>query len=91
MTDLASWLEPRLLEAPESLRDLILDEARATPTSRSPIPEALKDLGERMMEEAQSAPPTHDTAMLLLAADALMTFAVEAVAESDPEQLMEMK
>jgi hypothetical protein len=36
---------------------------------------------------AQSGPPSRETAITLLAADALMTFACEAMAEGAPERL----
>jgi len=61
---------------------------------RSPLPfplsAQLKDLAESLMEEAKSGPPTHDTAMTLLAADALITYACEVVAEQEPEKLGEV-
>ncbi len=42
------------------------------------------------MEEAKSGPAGHDTAMTLLAADALITYACEVVAEQEPERLGEV-
>jgi hypothetical protein len=39
---------------------------------------------------AKSAPPSRDTALTLLAADALITWACEAAAELEPQSLGEM-
>ena len=50
----------------------------------------LSTVAEALMLEAKSAPPTSDTAMTLLAADALITFACEAAAELDPGTLEEL-
>ncbi len=36
-------------------------------------------------------PASHDTALTLLAADALMTFACEAMAEAAPERLEDLR
>ena len=44
-----------------------------------------------MMIVARTGPPNHDTAMTLLAADALITCAGEAVAEQEPENLVELQ
>lgn len=44
-----------------------------------------------MLAEAMSASPTHATALTLLAADALMTFACEVVAETAPERLGDLR
>lgn len=51
---------------------------------------ALRDLAERLLPDAKSGPPTRDTALTLLAADALITLACEAAAEEAPERLGEM-
>ena len=68
-------------------------------TARSPRPVrqrledlagTLEDLAETLMEEAKSGPAGHDTAMTLLAADALITYACEVVAEREPERLGEV-
>ncbi len=44
-------------------------------------------LAEHLLAEALAGPPTRDQALSLLAADALMTFACEAMAERDPGAL----
>jgi hypothetical protein len=94
LTDLMSWLEPRLTEVPESLRTRILDAiagGRADGRTGGQTAEALRTAGEELMLEAKTAPPTYDTAMMLLAADALITFACEAVAEEEPQKLAELR
>ncbi len=106
-------MERRLVEAPASLRERILDAVRSYglgnrekgkgkstakvgddptfPVSRFPFPSFLREVADALVEEAQSAPPSRSTALTLLAADALVTLACEAVAESDPAQLAEMR
>jgi hypothetical protein len=46
--------------------------------------ERLRQLGDGLLAQAKSEPASRDTALTLLAADALMTFACEALAEVDP-------
>ena len=50
----------------------------------------LKTTAEQLMQQAQAGPPTRDTALALLAADALITFACEAAGEADPRSLLEL-
>jgi hypothetical protein len=91
------WLEPRLVEVPESLRRRIIAAVRETGNGKreagaadatlpvSPlVPETLKRAGENLLARARSGPASRETALTLLAADALMTFACEAMAELDP-------
>jgi hypothetical protein len=59
--------------------------------SRLTLHEELCRVGERLLAEAIGMPPSRDTAVTLLAADALMTFACEAMAEEAPERLGEMR
>jgi uncharacterized membrane protein len=59
--------------------------------SRFPFHDALREAAQSLIEEAKSAPPTRDTALTLLAADALITWACEAAAELDPGNLGEMR
>ncbi len=47
----------------------------------------LSEIAENLLSEAKSAPPSRDTALTLLTADALITYACEALAEGDPERL----
>lgn len=115
MSDLMNWLQPRLVDVPDSLRGRIVEAIKSGPASRSPRPQGwagaaeghtgeqeearakvpsisdqLASLAEALMQEAKSAPPTHETAMTLLTADALITFACEAVADLDPERLADI-
>ena len=92
------WLEPRLTDVPVSLRVVILDVVRSGSASRGQtggradgraLFVVLNGAAEELMLEAKSGPPTHDIAMRLLAADALITFAQEALAELEPERLAE--
>ncbi len=50
----------------------------------------LRQIGDGLLAEAQSGPPSRRTALTLLAADALMTWACEAQAELDPQGLASM-
>ena len=98
------WLEPRLRDVPSSLRERIVTAVREAgsgkreadgvgstlPASRFPLPDTLRAAGERLLGTARSAPPSRDTALTLLAADGLMTFACEALAEEAPERLGEL-
>ncbi len=51
----------------------------------------LTEIAETLLSEAKSAPPSRDTALTLLAADALITYACEALGEGEPERLGEMR
>lgn len=55
--------------------------------SRFPLPGQLREVAESLLSAAKSGPPTRDTALTLLAADALMTLACEVVAEVHPGAL----
>jgi len=75
------------------VRTRVLEAAAKQADSRSPIllHDQLKALAESLMEAAQSGPPDYDTAMTLLAADALITYACEIVADGEPEKLGELR
>ena len=47
-------------------------------------------MGEELLAEVKGGPATHDTALTLLAADALITLACEWVAETDPRALADL-
>jgi hypothetical protein len=92
------WLEPRLQGVPALLRERILEavnreteevkrDGDSRHASRFTLHQRLEALGKRLLAEAIALPPCHQTAVTLLAADALMTFACEALAESHPEAL----
>ncbi len=100
------WVETRLEGVPASLRERILaavpgeggrgkgegyDGHQPLPPSPFPLPQVLRHAGERLLASARSGPATRDTALTLLAADALMTLACEAVAEVAPERLGDLR
>ena len=99
MTGLSSWLEPRLEDAPATLRDRIIravadrtaDGRTGGRADGSSLYDQFAAVAEELMREAKSAPATRDTAMTLHAADALITFACEAAAETEPSQLSELR
>ncbi|MFQ6046718.1 MAG: hypothetical protein ACE5PT_10250 [Gemmatimonadales bacterium] len=62
-----------------------------SPDSRFPIPDSLRRLADSLLEQAKSTPPSRETALTLLAADALITWACEAVAEADPSAMGELR
>ena len=94
MRELEAWLTPRLAKVPRTLRERILSAVRSEsgelgvgPSSEgttpdSPLPVLLATHAESLLREAKSGPPTRETALTLLAADALITFAMEAEAEA---------
>jgi hypothetical protein len=88
----------RLGEAPQALCVRVLDAVRgggeegkgngedaglAEPLSPSPFSLRLRAAAERLLAETRSAPPSRDTALTLLAADALITLAVEAELDTE--------
>ena len=97
MSDLASWLEPRLANAPASLRERILGVLEAGnlrpgppgPAPRSPLPNQLHQLAEGLLESVKNA-GDGAVALDLLAADALITYACEALSERDPDGLADI-
>ena len=95
MSELSEWLEPRLTGAPSTLRERILAAVDADGDSPFPLPRSLlsdhlRDLAEQILEDVKNAGDSA-VALDLLAADALITFACEALAESDPGGLAEIK
>jgi hypothetical protein len=67
------------------LRERVLGAAqRATRNEQrgdGPLHDQLHRLAEGLLEDAKTGPPNHDTALTLLAADTLVTYACEAAAE----------
>jgi hypothetical protein len=95
-----SWLRPRLDRVPDSLRERIWRAVNAEGGRGKGegyeggsvlLPERLRRAGELLLAQAQSGPPSRETAITLLAADALMTLACQAMAEEAPERLGEMR
>lgn len=94
--NLDPWLAERLAGAPESLRERVVaalgeegrgkgeaDVGALLPASPSPLPAHLRSVAEQLVAQANSTPPSRDSALTLLAADALITLAVEAEAVSE--------
>jgi hypothetical protein len=65
---------------PPTLRRRLEEAVRQHPGPGRPA-EALLAAGRALLAEATDAPPTRETALTLLAADALVTFSCEAAAE----------
>jgi hypothetical protein len=93
LIEVRRWLEPRLRDIPASLRDRIVQafEAHASPDASSPA-HSLRTVANALLEEAkQGHGGGRDVALTLLAADALVTYACEVTAETDPDQLGELR
>lgn len=91
MSAVEDWLGPRLEGVAGSLRERILAAVRQPTDGRGALHDHLKAAGERLLAAAQSGPANRDTALTLLAADGLMTFACEAMAERDPAALVDLR
>ncbi len=94
---LEAWLAPRLQGVPESLRwriqEAIVAHAAPLPAPARGVEVAsvLADAGSKLLARAEAMPPSREAALALLAADALMTYACEALAEQAPERLGELR
>ena len=55
------------------------------------VADALRTLADALLREAKERGDARDAALTLLAADALVTYACEAVAEAAPERLGELR
>ncbi len=91
MTDILKWLEPKLVDVPDSLQERIRSAVSSDLSKDIPAPDLLAEVAERLMQETKTAPPDHETAMTLLTADALKTLSIEANAEDSPQRLSEME
>lgn len=87
MSDLVAWAEDHTLEAPQFLRARVvaLTSMRSLPPGT--IPERLAYAGRRALENVCKHPGDRTVALDLLAADALITMALQAQAELDPANL----
>lgn len=93
MTDPERWLADRLADAPASLREPI-DQALAggwPGGTAADFAAWLRAAGDRLLADAQQDGTTRDSALTLLAADALVTLAVEWIAETDPARLASLE
>ena len=80
------WLATRLGEGPGPLAERtrrLVDEAAA----HLPLPERLATAAARALDSALSVGASRAAALDLLAADALVTLALEAIAEERPADL----
>ncbi len=87
MSALQQWLNDRTPEAPSALRARIGELMSQHPEwELMPRPEALLHAGELLMTHVLAAAPRdRDAARDLLAADACVTYALEAAADEPPE------
>ena len=96
MSDVERWLAARMDGVPDALRARLLEAVREAgsvggdgrarsplPVARCSLPEALRRVGDQLLAQIAAAPASRDHALTLLAADALMTYAMEAEAEGE--------
>lgn len=86
MSDTRSWLAERLADAPDTLRDRMLD-AVANASGSGATHDVLANAAALCLERAMSEQARRASALNLLAADALMTHACEAAAEAGSDVL----
>jgi len=55
------------------------------------VDQTLRRLALMLLEEASNGKPARETALTLLAADALVTYACEITAQSAPSRLAELR
>lgn len=78
-----AWLAARAPAVPQALRAAVERELAGAGAGGDPVSE-LADSGCRALRRAVASPGrSRETAMLLLAADALLTYACEAAADAD--------
>jgi hypothetical protein len=83
---LVAWLRRRVPAPPAGLRAHLEDAAT---DAAEPLPEHLARLGRELLARVASRPAGgRELALDLLAADAFVTYAFEAQAESDPAGLV---
>jgi hypothetical protein len=84
VTSARNWLRSRLGDAPPELLRAML---AALPAEDGPVPDALAAAALGLYTRVLESSGGRNDALPLLAADALLTHAVEAQAEEDPEGL----
>ena len=87
----AGWLERQTARAPEALRNRVLHHLGESPggSADDATPRALADAGRVALDHVLARAGDRSVALDLLAADALVTLALLAQAESSPERLGE--
>jgi hypothetical protein len=80
------WLAERTARGPAALRARVLEHAAAVGDAASP-PEKIALAAERVLAIVEEHPGDRSIALDLLAADALITLALLAQAETAPERL----
>ncbi len=88
MSALLTWVEQRSRAAPAALRARALEYVRKNPAG--PAPAALANAASCALAEVEQHPGDRSAALDLLAADALITLALLAQAEQEPEGLAEL-
>ncbi len=93
MSDLVAFLEPRLARVPAALADRIRQSSARTTLPPGPFPLRLRleRLAQILLDQARRGKANRETAITLLAADALITYACESIAESSPADLAELQ
>jgi hypothetical protein len=77
------WLAPRLADVPSTLRQRIEDAVNAVPGDGAAA-DVLRSAAEALLARARNGSPGRETALTLLTADALITYACEAAADAAP-------
>ena len=90
VVDYRTWLQPRLEGVPDSLKLRILRELDAIDDACFELVAHLRLASDHVLERLTAAGAGADP-VDLLAADALMTYACEAMAEFDPSGLAEIR
>jgi hypothetical protein len=85
---MADWLDARIRHAPPVLRQRIAELAAGSPRGGSPA-DALAILAREVVTRVAQSSGDRSVALDLLAADALITLALLAQAETEPSRLTE--
>ena len=83
---LADWLDQHTGQAPAALRARVREHAESARMNAS-LPGALADAGRHALARVLDHPGDRSVALDLLAADALVTLALLAQAQTSPERL----
>jgi hypothetical protein len=84
--ELEAWLRARTARGPAALRARVLEHARV-PNDGATLAERLALAADRVLAIVEEHPGDRAIALDLLAADALITLALLAQAEAEPERL----